>query len=138
MAPITLGEHAIVSQGSHLCSGTHDIDDQHFQLQARPIVIGAHAWVAAEAFVGPGVTIGEAAVLGARAVLFKNAEPYGVCTWATQRSAFALASYHRAWLSDATMLDLTIAIPVKNDAEQLDSCLKAIGVGFAKNVVVID
>jgi len=70
MAPIVLGERALVSQGAHLCAGTHDIDDPAFQLQARPIEIGAHAWVAAEAFVGPGVTIGEGAVLGARGCAF--------------------------------------------------------------------
>lgn len=75
---IDIGEKAIVSQGAHLCAGTHDIADPNFQLVTRPIFIGARAWVAAEAFVGPGVTIGEGAVLGARTVLFKDAEPWGV------------------------------------------------------------
>lgn len=74
MAPIRLGRGAIVSQGSHLCAGTHDIDDPDFQLVVRPISIGAKAWVAAEAFVGPGVTVGPGAVIGARSVLTKNAE----------------------------------------------------------------
>ena len=41
-------------------------------------VIGAGAWIAAEAFIGPGVTVGEGAVVGARAVLFRDAEPLGV------------------------------------------------------------
>jgi putative colanic acid biosynthesis acetyltransferase WcaF len=79
-ARITIGEKAIVSQGAHLCSGTHDIADRNFQLVTRPIVIGDGAWVAAEAFVGPGVTIHEGAVIGARAVLFKDAQPLGVYT----------------------------------------------------------
>jgi putative colanic acid biosynthesis acetyltransferase WcaF len=77
-APITLGERALVSQGAHLCAGTHDIDDAHFQLVAKPIFIGAHAWVAAEAFVGPGAQLAEGVVLGARAVLFGRTEPWGV------------------------------------------------------------
>lgn len=77
---ITLGEKAIVSQGAHLCSGTHDISDRNFQLVTRPIDIQSGAWVAAEAFIGPGVTVGEGAVVGARAVLFRNAEPYAVYT----------------------------------------------------------
>lgn len=72
MERIELGPSALVSQGAHLCGGTHDIDDPHFQLVAKPIVIGANAWIAAEAFVGPGVIVGEGAVLGARAVAFKN------------------------------------------------------------------
>lgn len=75
---IEIGEQAIVSQGAHLCAGTHDISDPDFQLIARPILIERRAWIAAEAFVGPGVTIGEGAVLGARAVLFKDAETWGV------------------------------------------------------------
>lgn len=78
MGPISIGEKAIISQGAHLCAGTHDISDPRFQLKAYPIDIGSLAWVAAEAFVGPGVSVGEAAVVGARAVLFRDAEPYGV------------------------------------------------------------
>jgi putative colanic acid biosynthesis acetyltransferase WcaF len=41
-------------------------------------VIEPQAWVAAEAFVGPGVTVGEGAVLGARGVAFKALEPWTV------------------------------------------------------------
>ncbi len=78
MAPIRLGAYAIVSQRAHLCAGTHDIEDPAFQLRARPIVVGARAWVAAEAFVGPGVTIGEGAVLGARACAMRDVEPWTV------------------------------------------------------------
>ncbi|WP_247567680.1 putative colanic acid biosynthesis acetyltransferase [Bradyrhizobium sp. 151] len=77
-APITLAEFAIVSQRVHLCAGTHDINDPNFQLVTQPIQIGRHAWVAADAFVGPGVTIGEGAVLGARAVTFKDLKPWSV------------------------------------------------------------
>ena len=78
MAPIRLGAYALVSQGGHLCAGTHRIDDPDFQLVARPIRIGENAWIAAEAFVGPGVTVGEGAVLGARAVAMRDLEPWTV------------------------------------------------------------
>ena len=44
----------------------------------RPIAIGDHAWIAADAFVGPGVTVGEGAVLGARAVAFRDLEPWTI------------------------------------------------------------
>ena len=74
MATITLEEHAIVSQGAHLCTGTHDVDDEHFQLFAKPITIQVGAWIAAEAFVGPGVTIRRRSVVGARSVVFKDTE----------------------------------------------------------------
>jgi len=80
MARIVLRDHAIASQGAHLCAGTHDIDDADFPLRARPIVLGEKSWVAAEAFVGPGVTVGEGAVLGARGAAFADLAPWTVYT----------------------------------------------------------
>jgi Acetyltransferase (isoleucine patch superfamily) len=78
MDRIVIGERAVVSQRAHLCAGTHLVDDPHFQLVARPIEIGAYAWVAAEAFVGPGVSIGEGAVLGARGVTVKDLDAWTI------------------------------------------------------------
>lgn len=71
---ISIGTRAVVSQGAHLCASSHDLRDPHFQLVLRPITIGAGCWVAAEAFVGPGVTMNDGAVLAARGVLFEDAE----------------------------------------------------------------
>lgn len=78
MNHVTIGEKAVVSQGAVLCCGTHDISDLNFQLTTHPIKISAGVWVAADAFIGPGVTLHEGAVIGARAVLFKDAEAFGV------------------------------------------------------------
>jgi putative colanic acid biosynthesis acetyltransferase WcaF len=72
MAPISLGDFCVISQGAHLCAGTHDIDSSNFQLVARPIAIGCNAWVCAEAFIGPGVSIGEGCVIGARSVVTRS------------------------------------------------------------------
>jgi putative colanic acid biosynthesis acetyltransferase WcaF len=72
MDRVVIGDYATVSQRAHLCGGTHDPDDPHFQLQPRPIRIEGKAWVAAEAFVGPGVTVGEGAVVGARCVAVRD------------------------------------------------------------------
>ena len=78
MAPIEIADGAIVSQDTTLCTGTHDIRDPDFQLVTKRISIGEKAWVAAEAFIGPGVSVGDRAVIGARAVLFADAEEDGV------------------------------------------------------------
>ena len=78
MGKITLEPFAVISQGAHLCSGTHDIDDEYLQLKTAPITVGRNAWVAAEAFVGPGVFLHEGAVLGARAVLFRDLDAWSV------------------------------------------------------------
>ncbi len=77
-AKIMLGERAIVSQGAHLCCGTHDYNDPQFKLYALPIRIEKDAWICAEAFVGPGVTVNEGAILGARAVAFKDLPAWSI------------------------------------------------------------
>jgi putative colanic acid biosynthesis acetyltransferase WcaF len=78
MGKVTMGPYALVSQDAELCAGTHDIDDDYFQLVARPITLGRRSWIAAGAFVGPGVTVGDGAVLGARAVTVKSLAPLTV------------------------------------------------------------
>lgn len=75
---IGIGAHSVISQRAHLCASSHDLADPHFQLVVRPIAVGTRCWIAAEAFVGPGVTVGDRAVLGARAALFDDAAADGV------------------------------------------------------------
>lgn len=71
---ISIGARSVVSQGAHLCASTHDVRDPHFQLVLRPIAVGSGVWIAADAFVGPGVTLHDGAVLAARGALFGDAE----------------------------------------------------------------
>lgn len=75
---ITIGPRTVISQRAHLCASSHDITDPDFQLVMRPITVGAQCWIAAEAFVGPGVSVGDGAVIGARAALFEDAQEWGV------------------------------------------------------------
>jgi putative colanic acid biosynthesis acetyltransferase WcaF len=78
IAMVTLGEYAIVSQGAHLCTGSHDFDDPIFPLYALPISLERHAWACADTFVGPGVTLRQGAVLGACGVAFRDLPPWTV------------------------------------------------------------
>jgi putative colanic acid biosynthesis acetyltransferase WcaF len=64
-ALVEIGDYAVISQQAFLCAATHDIDDPAFPLVARPIRVGARAWIAARATVAAGVVVGEGAVLGA-------------------------------------------------------------------------
>ncbi len=75
---IDIGKDAVVSQGAHLCASSHDVSDPLFQLILRPIRIGDRAWIAAEAFVGPGVTVGEGAVIAARGVAVREIDPWTI------------------------------------------------------------
>ncbi len=76
---ISLGYRAVISQGVHLCTGTHNYNKSGFPLVTKPINIGNNAWIAAEAFVHPGITIGEGCIIGARAVVNKDMPEWTVC-----------------------------------------------------------
>lgn len=78
MAKIQLEAGAIVSQYSYLCAGTHGIDDASLPLMSAPISIGIAAWVAADVFVGPGVSIGQGAVVGARSTVLEDVPDFTV------------------------------------------------------------
>lgn len=78
VAKITLGKCATVSQYSFLCTATHDYTKDNFPLLVAPISIGADAWVTADVFIGPGVNIGEGAVINARSSVFSDIEPWVV------------------------------------------------------------
>jgi putative colanic acid biosynthesis acetyltransferase WcaF len=75
---VILEPHATVSQYSYLCTASHDYRINGMPLITAPITIGRHAWVAADAFIGPGVRVGERAVVGARASVFRNVDPWTV------------------------------------------------------------
>lgn len=75
---VNIGDRSVVSQRAHLCASSHDLSDPDFQLVLRPVTIGERCWIAAEAFIGPGVTVADEAVIGARAALFVDAQPAGV------------------------------------------------------------
>jgi putative colanic acid biosynthesis acetyltransferase WcaF len=79
LATITLHRGANVSQHCHLCAGTHDYTRWSMPLVAKPIVLGKNAWLGADVFVGPGVTIGELCVVGARSVVVKDLPSRMVC-----------------------------------------------------------
>ncbi|WP_455621154.1 putative colanic acid biosynthesis acetyltransferase [Parabacteroides sp.] len=75
---IEIGANATVSQGAYLCTASHDIALPLNPLITASIRIEDQAWIAADAFVGMGVTIGQGAVVGARAAVFKDVEPWTV------------------------------------------------------------
>lgn len=77
---VRIGAHATVSQYSFLCTASHDYTDSAMPLITAPIVIGNRAWVTADVFIGPGVVIGDGAVITARSSVFSDIEPWVVAT----------------------------------------------------------
>lgn len=75
---IVIGANAVVSEGAFICTASHDVRSETFELVTKPIKIGDMAWVAGRAIVLPGVTIGEGAVVAAGSVVTKDVEPWTV------------------------------------------------------------
>lgn len=71
LGPIRIGARSTISQGAHLCAGTHDHRRRDFPLVKAPITIGDDVWVCADAFIGPSVEIGDRAIVAARSVVMK-------------------------------------------------------------------
>jgi len=74
LASIRIGQRVTISQGAHLCAGTHDFRDPRMPLVRATIVIGDEAWLCADCFIGPHVTVGARAVIGARAVAMRDVD----------------------------------------------------------------
>ena len=79
VGPVTIGKRVSISQMAHLCAGTHDYTREDLPLLRPPIVVGDDVWIAADAFVGPNVTIGDGCVIGARSNVVKDLPPWTVC-----------------------------------------------------------
>lgn len=72
LGPLKIGSKVTISQRAHLCGGTHDFRQPSMPLVKSEIVIGDEAWICADVFVGPGVSIGNSAIVGARSVVVKD------------------------------------------------------------------
>ena len=58
-------------------AGTHDYTKTELPLLRERVRIGHGVWIAAQAFIGPAVSIGDNSVIGARAVVVSDI-PAGV------------------------------------------------------------
>lgn len=75
---IKIGDHCVISQNAYLCTASHDITSVENTLITAPITIHNRAWIASDAFISMGVTIGEGAVVGARGCVYKDVKKWTV------------------------------------------------------------
>jgi len=75
LGPVSIGAHTVLSQDAYICAGTHDYTQPNLPLLRPPITIGAGVWVCTRAFIGPGVTVGDNAIVGACAVVTRSVPP---------------------------------------------------------------
>jgi putative colanic acid biosynthesis acetyltransferase WcaF len=72
LAPVFVGAHAVINDGVFLCTASHDHSDPDYPLVSRPIRVGERAWLATNATVLPGVSIGRGAVVAAGSVVTRD------------------------------------------------------------------
>lgn len=77
---VTIGAHACISQRVFLCTGNHDFRDSSMAYRNAPIDIGAGSWIGAQAFVGPGIKVGEDAVATAGSVVLRDLPAGMICS----------------------------------------------------------
>jgi maltose O-acetyltransferase len=78
-ATVTIGDDVAFGPGVHIYAATHPLDaDERIKGPelARPVTIGAKAWIGGGSIILPGVTIGEGTTIGAGSVVTKDIPPY--------------------------------------------------------------
>lgn len=86
LGPCILRARCTVSQYVYLCGGTHDLAHPALPLVTGPIEIGRECFIGAKAMLLPGIHVGEAAVVGAAAVVTKDVEPGAIVAGNPARS----------------------------------------------------
>ncbi|MBN8420533.1 MAG: acyltransferase [Verrucomicrobia bacterium] len=77
-APLTLGACVCINDGVKILTASHDVTDSEWRTVAKPIVIEDHVWIATNALILPGVTLGRGAVVAAGAVVVNDVPPLGI------------------------------------------------------------
>jgi len=78
LASVTVGNSVVINDGVTILTGSHDVNDEHFQLQTKPVVIGHYAWICTGALILPGNTVAEGGVVAAGAVVTRDVRAYSV------------------------------------------------------------
>jgi acetyltransferase-like isoleucine patch superfamily enzyme len=78
-ADVHIGSRVVINDGAKLLTGSHHVADHRWRTFDKPIVIKDYAWIAENAIILPGVTIGRGAVVGAGSVVRTDVPDYAIC-----------------------------------------------------------
>lgn len=100
---------------SHFFEFAHGFPGTHPR-QKGNIIIGNDVWIGQEAFILSGVTIGDGAVIGARAVVAKDVKPYSIVVGSP--------AHHIKYRVDEDIIEALLAIawwnwPIEKIAEAM-------------------
>jgi acetyltransferase-like isoleucine patch superfamily enzyme len=75
---VWIGKSVVINDGVVLLTASHDLNDERWRHTRGEIRIDDYAWIATNAIICPGITIGRGAVIGAGAVVRQDISPYTV------------------------------------------------------------
>jgi acetyltransferase-like isoleucine patch superfamily enzyme len=75
---VNIGKNVVINDGVILLTATHRLTDPKWTLKSAPITVNDYAWIATNAIILPGVTIGKGAVVGAGAVVREDVPDYAI------------------------------------------------------------
>lgn len=75
---ISIGSAVVINAGVKIYTASHEINDPQWPIKKQPISIADYAWIASDAILLPGVSIGYGAVVGAGAVVSRSVPDYHV------------------------------------------------------------
>lgn len=78
LAPVVIESSVCVSQRAFLCTGSHDFRSEKFSLVTKPITVRSGSWIAAQAFIAPGVEIGAGSMVCAGSVVVESVPPRSI------------------------------------------------------------
>ena len=79
-AEVIIGSNVCINDGVQIFTAGHDVRDPGWREFVRPVRVSDYAWIATDAILLPGVTIGRGAAVGAGAVVTKDVPDYAVAT----------------------------------------------------------
>jgi len=75
---IKIGKKCCIGKDVYIITGSHAIDDVHFELKTQPVIIQDGCWVATGSYILPGVNLAEFSVVSAKALVVKNTNSFDV------------------------------------------------------------
>ena len=78
LGQVKIGANCCISQSAYIYTGSHDWGSPAFDLVVKPVRIEDGAWIASRSVVGPGVLVGEGAVLTLGSVATSDLRPWNI------------------------------------------------------------